>query len=110
MIIDRDGNITIINQENLPVVTLVKNIEKAYDKLKNYHLIISLSSIEKICLEEIIEFLRLSNQHRGDKKSFVVVSDMVDLDEMPDEIVVVPTMQEAYDIIEMEEIERDLGF
>jgi len=29
---------------------------------------------------------------------------------MPDEIVVVPTMQEAYDIIEMEEIERDLGF
>ncbi len=29
---------------------------------------------------------------------------------MPDEIVVVPTMQEAYDIIEMEDIERDLGF
>jgi len=29
---------------------------------------------------------------------------------MPDEIIVVPTMQEAYDIIEMEEIERDLGF
>jgi hypothetical protein len=29
---------------------------------------------------------------------------------MPDEIVVVPTLQEAYDIIEMEEIERDLGF
>ena len=110
MIIDRDGNITIINQENLPVVTLVKNIEKDYDKFKNYHLIISLSSIEKISLEEIIEFLRLSNRHRGDKKSFVVVSDMVDLDEMPDEIVVVPTMQEAYDIIEMEEIERDLGF
>ena len=107
MIIDRDGNITIINQENLPVVPLVKNIEKAYDKFKNYHLIISLSSIEKISLEEIIEFLRLSNRHRGDKKSFVVVSDMVDLDEMPDEIVVVPTMQEAYDIIEMEEIERD---
>jgi hypothetical protein len=29
---------------------------------------------------------------------------------MPDEIVVVPTIQEAYDIIEMEEMERDLGF
>jgi len=35
---------------------------------------------------------------------------MVDLDEMPDEIVVVPTTQEAYDIIAMEDIERDLGF
>jgi len=29
---------------------------------------------------------------------------------MPDEIAVVPTIQEAYDIIEMEDIERDLGF
>ena len=29
---------------------------------------------------------------------------------MPDEICVVPTLQEAHDIIEMEDIERDLGF
>ena len=29
---------------------------------------------------------------------------------MPDEICIVPTMHEAYDIIEMEDIERDLGF
>jgi hypothetical protein len=29
---------------------------------------------------------------------------------VPDEMVVVPTVLEAHDIIEMEEIERDLGF
>lgn len=110
MIIDRDGNITIIAQEKASVKTLVNNIEQSYHKYKNYHLIIRLSSLEKIKLENIIEFLRLSNNHRNDKKSFVVVSDQVDLDEMPDEIVVVPTIQEAYDIIEMEDIERDLGF
>jgi len=110
MIIDRDGNVTIITQEKASVKTLVNNIEQGYNEFKNYHLIVSLSSIEKIELEDIIEFLRLSNQHRGDKKSFVVVTDKVDYDEMPDEIVVVPTMQEAYDIIEMEDIERDLGF
>jgi hypothetical protein len=110
MIIDRDGNVTIITQEKASVKTLVNNIGQAYDKYKNYHLIINLSSIDKIGLEDIIEFLRLSNNHRGDKKSFVVVTDKADLDQMPDEIVVVPTMHEAYDIIEMEEIERDLGF
>ena len=110
MIIDRDGNITIITQEKASVKTLVNNIEQAYDKYKNYHLIVNLSSLDKISLEDIIEFLRLSNTHRSAKKSFVVVSDKVDLDQMPDEIVVVPTMQEAYDIIEMEDIERDLGF
>lgn len=110
MIIDRDGNVTIITQEKASVKTLVNNIEQAYDKYKNYHLIVNLSSIDKIGLEDIIEFLRVSNEHRGAKKSFVVVSDKVDLDEMPDEIVVVPTLHEAYDIIEMEDIERDLGF
>ena len=110
MVIDRDGNITIITQEKASVKTLVNNIQQGYDKFKTYHLIVNLTSIEKIQLEDIIQFLRLSNKHRGDKKSFVIVTDMVDLDEMPDEIVVVPTTQEAYDIIAMEDIERDLGF
>ncbi|WP_243471861.1 ribonuclease Z [Winogradskyella sp. MH6] len=110
MIVDRDGNITIITQEKASVKTLVNNIEQAYDKYKNYHIIVNLSSLDKISLEDIIEFLRLSNNHRGDKNSFVIVTDKADLDQMPDEIAVVPTIQEAYDIIEMEDIERDLGF
>ena len=110
MIIDRDGNTTIIAQEKASVKTLVNNIEQAYDTYKNYHLVVRLSSLEKTTLEDIIEFLRLSNTHRSAKKSFVVVSDKVDLNEMPDEIVVVPTLKEAVDIIEMEDIERDLGF
>ncbi|MEP5254939.1 MULTISPECIES: ribonuclease Z [Winogradskyella] len=110
MIIDRDGNTTIITQETASVKTLVSNIEAAYDTHKNYHLIIKLSSLEQVALEEVVEFLRLSNNHRADKKSFVIVSEKVDLDLVPVEMVVVPTLQEAYDIIEMEDIERDLGF
>lgn len=110
MIVDRDGNITIIAQEKATVKTLVNNIEQAYHKYKDYHLIVRLSSLEKILLEDIIEFLRLSNNHRSENKSFVIVTNQADLDQMPDELVVVPTLQEAYDIIEMEDIERDLGF
>lgn len=110
MIVDYDGNICIITQEKATVKTLANNLEVGYHKYKNYHLIINLSSLETIFLEEIVEFLRLNNTHRGDKKSFVLVSNKVNLDEMPDEIVVVPTLHEAYDIIEMEDIERDLGF
>ena len=110
MIIDRDGNITIITQEKASVKTLVNNIEQVYDKYSNDHLIVKLSSIEEIELQDIIEILRLSNKHRAAKKSFVLITDKVDIDAMPDEICLVPTMQEAYDIIEMEDIERDLGF
>ena len=110
MIIDRDNNICIITQENASVKTLVDTIEKSYDTFKNEHIIVNISSLDKVLFEDVIEFLRISNKHRGDKKSFVLVSEKVDLDKMPDEICVVPTLQEAHDIIEMEDKERDLGF
>lgn len=110
MLTDKDGNILIITQENTSIKGLIAKIESDYNTCKNYHLIINLTSLDKISLGDIIEFLKLSNKHRGDKKSFVIVSNSVDLDEMPDEIVVVPTLHEAYDIVEMEDIERDLGF
>ncbi|HAT63224.1 MAG TPA: ribonuclease Z, partial [Flavobacteriaceae bacterium] len=41
---------------------------------------------------------------------FVIVNNAINPDDIPDEMIVVPTLQEAADIIEMEEIERDLGF
>ncbi|MDT0557663.1 ribonuclease Z [Ichthyenterobacterium sp. W332] len=110
MIFDKDGNITIIRQEKASVKTLVNNIEQVYDTYKNDHIIVNLSSLDVITLEDIVEFLRISNTHRGDKKSFVVVTNKANFDMMPDEICVVPTLQEAHDIIDMEEMERDLGF
>ena len=110
MILDQDGNISIITQEKATIVELVKKINDIYSKLKNNNIIVNLTSLNKLSLQDIIEFLELSNTHRGSKHSFVIVSDSIDFDETPDEIIVVPTMQEAYDIIEMEEMERDLGF
>ncbi|MBR9915247.1 MAG: ribonuclease Z [Algicola sp.] len=110
MIIDKDGNISIITQEKATIVELVKKVDVLYDRFKNDNIIICLTTLNKVTLQDIVEFLRLSNKHRKAKNSFVIVTDKANLDETPDEIVVVPTMQEAYDIIEMEEIERDLGF
>ena len=110
MIFDTDGNTTIITQEKASTLELVKKLEVLYERFKNDNLIVNLTSLNKIPSGQIVEFLQISNKHRKAKHSFVIVTDKVELDEMPDEIVVVPTLQEAYDIIEMEEIERDLGF
>ncbi|WP_242086993.1 ribonuclease Z [Aestuariivivens sediminis] len=110
MILDQNENISLITQEKASIIELVKKIQTVYPKIKNNNVIITLTSIKKIHTRDIIEFLQLSNTHRAAKHSFVIVTDKIDLDEIPDEIVVVPTIQEAYDIIEMEEIERDLGF
>ncbi len=109
MIIDKNGNISVITQDKVTTIELVKKLQALYPKFKNDNIIVTLTTLGKIALEEIIEFLELSNTHRAAKHSFVIVSNQVDFDDVPDEIVVVPTIQEAYDVIEMEEMERDLG-
>ena len=110
MIIDRDENITLITQETATIKQLIERIESSYNKFKNDNIIVNLSSLGRLQLTDIIEFLQLSNKHRKAKHTFVIVSSNFNFDEAPDEIIIVPSLQEAYDIIEMEEMERDLGF
>jgi len=108
MIIDRDGNISIITQEKATTIELAKKIETLHPKFKNDNIIVNLSSLGEITTEQIIEFLRLSNTHRALGHSFVLVTNKTNFNNIPNEIIVVPSTQEAYDIIEMEDIERDL--
>lgn len=110
MIFSKKDNITILTQERASIPELVKKINDSYKKIKNDNIIVNLASLNKVSVEDIVEFLQISNTHREAKHSFVIVENTVDIDETPDEIVVVPTLQEAFDIIEMEEMERDLGF
>jgi len=108
MIFDKKGNTTIVFQENISLSEFLKNLNKAYPKIKNDHLIINLFSFSKLKAGDVLEFLELSNNHRAKKKSFVLVTNKVRYDDAPEEVCVVPTIREAHDIIEMEEIERDL--
>jgi hypothetical protein len=102
MIFDKAGNTTIVYQENTSLKKFMANLNRSYRNIKNDHLIINLFS------NDILEFLQLSNTHRAANKSFVLVTNKVEYDQVPDEICLVPTIREAKDIIEMEEIERDL--
>lgn len=110
MIFDKKGSTTIITQERATLVELVKKINEVYTKLQNDNIIINISSLGKITTDQIVEFLQVSNTHRSAKHSFVIVTNQIDIEDTPDELIVVPTLQEAHDIIEMEEMERDLGF
>lgn len=109
MIIDKNGNTSIITQEKATVVELVKKLQALYPKFKNDNIIVTLTSLSELSNQDIVEFLQIIKKHREENLSFVIVSEKVDLDSIPDEIIVTPTLQEAYDIIEMEDIERDLG-
>ncbi len=109
MILDQNGNTSIITQEKATVIELVKKLQALYPKFKNNNIIVVLTTLDKLSLQDIVEFLEVSNNHRASKQSFVIVSNNINLNDIPDEIIVVPTVQEAYDLIEMEEMERDLG-
>lgn len=102
---------TILKDERDDVLDFAQHLERVvplyYDKL---NLVIDLLQYDQLNLEELVAFIKLSNYQRADKKSYVIVNTGIDYDLVPDEMIVVPTLDEAGDIIEMEEIERDLGF
>ena len=109
MIFDKEGTTTTVFQENTSLSIFLQNLNEGYSKLRHDNIIINLFSFDSLTANNILEFLQLSNQHRNSGKSFVLVTNKVSFEEIPDEICLVPTLQEAKDLIEMEEIERDLG-
>ena len=109
MIFDKHGTTTIVFQEHISLKKFLANLNNAYPKISKDNLIINLFSFKKLSANDILEFLHISNKHRSTRRSFVLVTNKVSFDEVPEEICLVPTIQEAKDIIEMEEIERDLG-
>lgn len=109
MIFDQIGNTAIITQEKVSVIELVKKLQTLYPKYKNNNIIVALTSLDPLTESEIAEFLQFSNTHKAAEHSFIIVSNKVDLDSVPDELVVVPSLLEAHDMIEMEDMERDLG-
>lgn len=77
-------------------------IEKLLASDFNYNIIINLDNLNDINF--LIKIYNLLDLLKKNKKSLVVVSSYL----IDKEVNVVPTLSEAYDIIELEEIERDL--
>ncbi|MFT4699201.1 MAG: hypothetical protein ACI9SJ_002365 [Flavobacteriaceae bacterium] len=79
-------------------------------KNKGQNVIVDLLKYEDLTLNQLLLFMDVSNTHMSENQSFVIVNNAISPDELPDELSVVPTLIEAEDLIEMENIERELGF
>jgi hypothetical protein len=111
MIINNSKTFTVLKDQKDGIEDFAKFLTHTVPtRFKDQNLIIDLLSYTNLSLEQLLMFIELSNKHRTLNHSFVIVNDAIDLDILPDEIMVVPTLLEAQDVIEMEEIERDLGF
>ncbi|HEA31330.1 MAG TPA: ribonuclease Z [Leeuwenhoekiella sp.] len=111
MQVDKKEKFTILGDDEDNVKQFASFLEyivpKAY---KDQNLVIDLLKYEKMTLDELLSFLVLSNKQRAAKNSFVLVNKAVAIERIPEEIMVVPTLEEAKDVIDLEEIQRDLGF
>lgn len=108
----------ISNVKDYTLITATENnfsdFLKAFNAEKldesNSHKVVQLSENLNTTLQDLSLFLDIATNHKSNGISFVVICNNVDIDEVPDEINVVPTLIEAEDVLEMEAIERDLGF
>lgn len=94
-----------------------KSLDNFVDKFKEEHatflknnIILNISEQISISETDILLFLPYAEMHQQNNKSFVVVCKGIDIDFLPENFNVVPTLNEAVDVIEFEEMQRDLGF
>ncbi len=86
------------------------NFKSAYNITPKIHTILQLSENLNTTTQNLSLFLDIATKYRSNGISFVVICNGIDIDEIPDEINIVPTLTEAEDVLEMDAIERDLGF
>lgn len=110
MKVDQKGHTTILKDTQGDLTSFLAKITHEHKSFEKQNLIVDLLAYPNLAVARIHEFADLSKLHRKGKKSFVLVADCHDFNAIQKNLTVVPTLLEAHDLIEMEEIERDLGF
>lgn len=109
MKVDQKGHTVTIKDTQGDFNAFLDKVTTQFKTFEKQNIIIDLTATA-VSEKEVKSFLALSKQQKKAKKSFVVVVNDLDFNAISDKLIVVPSLLEAHDIIEMEEIERDLGF
>lgn len=109
---EEKNKLQILTVEKLSFSELLPVLKKELTegKGKNKNVILDLSNFTELQISDLLPFQKLSDLHAQSNCSFVIVNNAINHNDLPQTLHVTPTLQEAKDIIEMEEIERDLGF
>lgn len=101
---------TILIPRDITIQEFHSELLKKQNEFENQHLIIDFSKKKNVTIQELLLFLDISSQIKHNGMSFVIVSKEIYMDKLPEELIVIPTFIEAEDILQMEAIERELGF
>jgi len=103
-------NYTLISSDEDSFKEFQKSVFKKINDFDKNHLIIQISEELSIDKKDFLLFLKIAEQKKENGTSFVVLNSPVNADDFAENLNIVPTLQEAEDILEMETIERELGF
>ncbi len=110
MKIEHSENFVIVKKDTNQLENFIISIEtKINNQLRDKNMIIDLLDFSELTSDLLKLFLKLIVICQKSNNSFVIVNNHINLNEVSGEIMVVPTIQEAKDIVEMEIIERELG-
>ena len=110
MKVDIKGHTAIIKDTQGNFSNFILKLSEQFNSFKEQNLILDISKDENLNIKDLKEAKDLAKKHKKEKKTMVFVAENIDFNEIPNYLLVVPSILEAQDIIEMEEIERDLGF
>ena len=110
MKVDQKAHTVTIRDTQGDLASFLVKVTQQYKTFEKHNIVIDLLMYKELSANDIKLFMPLSKQHKKAKKSFIVVTSDFDFNAVSDKLIVVPSLLEAHDIIEMDEIERDLGF
>lgn len=110
MKVNQKGHTLCIKDTQGDLVSFLLKVTHEYKSFEKHNIIIDIKMYKEVSVKELNSFLPLSKMHKKAKKSFVILTSESDFNAVSVKLAVVRSLQEAHDIIEMEEIERDLGF
>ncbi|WP_333599650.1 ribonuclease Z [Flavobacterium sp.] len=110
MKVEHKGHTTIIRNTQGKTADFLQKLLQEYHTYKSQNLILDLTHDKELTMDDVKAFTDMAKAQKKEKKSLVLVADNLNFNAVPKSITLVPTLLEAHDIIEMEEIERDLGF
>lgn len=110
MQIEKKSNYRLLTSNTNSFLDFYNEFVSIEEETKKENIIIKISETINTTKEDLSLFLNVAKSKKENGTSFVIISRNVNIDDFPDTFNIVPTIEEAEDIIEMEAIERELGF
>lgn len=102
-------NYSLLSPQNESFTDFFSALTSTVDQLQNQNIVVDLLSYTDLQIDELTKLSPFSAAHLERQKSFIILNANLPIDQVPEELAVVPTLQEAEDYIQMDELQREFG-